>query len=464
VILPEITKRRKIAMYDLFRKEMLYERCPKSDTVYDVIIAGGGPAAIGAAIAAALTGAKVLILEARSQFGGTATAAMWMNFNWIFRDNEGNSRGGVCKILVDAIGKWGAPGCRPGRRRVDRLNDGGNLIIHPEYLKLVLFELFDFYKIDYSLYAPIVDVIKDGNVVRGVVTAQKEGRRTYQGKTVIDATGDGDVAYLAGCVMEDNNPDGDGWRAPITLLFALGNVDVDRFFSWYKGCGIELDGKVFSTYKDVMVYASDLGYFVPSKFVVDVGTIPNVVNINYHTTRDEYFDGIKSFDLTCVEKLGILQAIGFTCFATEHKIPGLEHCGIIRTGSYAAVRETRRLVGEYVFSEKDLLEGTVFADAIASKYGGRDGMGATPGINIRQGALYPYRSMLPREVDGLLIAGRCGSASFRGHYGGKSMGNMMVLGQAAGIAAALCAASGVKPRVLDYKLIQAKLSEIGFVF
>jgi hypothetical protein len=451
-------------MDNLYEKKILYERCPKQDTVYDVVIAGGGPAAIGAAIAAALIGAKVLILEARSQFGGTATAAMWMNFNWIFRDNEGNSRGGVCKILTGAIRKWGPLAYRPGRRRTDRLNDGGNLIVHPDYLKLILFELFDSYKIDYSLYAPIVDVVKDGNAVRGVVTAQKEGRRIYRGKTVIDATGDGDVAYLAGCIMEDGNPDGDGWRAPVTLLFALGNVDTERFSSWYKGHDIELDDKVFPTYKDVMAYALDLGYFVPSKFIVDLGTIPNVININYHTTRSEYFDGTKSFDLTCVEKLGVLQAVGFTRFATEHRIPGLERCGIIRTGSYAAVRETRRLVGEYVFGEKDLLEGTPFVDAVASKYGGRDGMGDTQGINIRQGALYPYRSMLPREVDGLLVTGRCGSASFRGHYGGKSMGNMMVLGQAAGIAAALCAMSGVEPRVLDYKLIQAKLSEIGFVF
>ena len=213
-----------------------------------------------------------------------------------------------------------------------------------------------------------------------------------------------------------------------------------------------------------MAYALELGYCVPASIVVDLGTIPNVININYHTTRDEYYDGTKSFDMTCVEKLGALQAIDFTRFATEHKIPGLEQCGIIRAGSYATFRETRRLIGEYVFTEKDLIEGTDFEDAVASKYGGRDKMGSTSAVNIRQGTLYPYRSMLPRGVDGLLVTGRCGSASFRGHYGGKSMGNMLVLGQAAGIAAGLCSASGVEPRGLDYKLIQAKLSEIGFVF
>jgi len=182
------------------------------------------------------------------------------------------------------------------------------------------------------------------------------------------------------------------------------------------------------------------------------------------TTRDRFFDGTKSFDLTCVEKLGILQATELVRFAVDFQIPGLEKASLMRTGGYAAVRETRRLVGEYVFTEDDLLDGTRFEDAVASKYGGWDPMGDKyPNTNICQGALYPYRSMLPREIDGLLVAGRCGSASFQGHYGGKSMGNMMVVGQAAGVAAALCAQGGILPRKLDYRLIQKRLDEMGVI-
>ena len=115
-----------------------------------------------------------------------------------------------------------------------------------------------------------------------------------------------------------------------------------------------------------------------------------------------------------------------------------------------------------LFDNKDVMEGTEFDDAVASKYGGSDPVGGQrPYTAIRQGALFPYRSLLPRDVDGLLVAGRCSSATMLGHYGGKSMGNMISIGQAAGTAAALCAREGVLPRELDHHLIQEKLAEMG---
>lgn len=108
------------------------------------------------------------------------------------------------------------------------------------------------------------------------------------------------------------------------------------------------------------------------------------------------------------------------------------------------------------------MEGRAFDDAVASKYGGSDPVGGRrPYTAIRQGASFPYRSLLPREVDGQLVAGRCSSATMLGHYGGKSMGNMISLGQAAGVAAALCAKTGTSPRHLDHRLIQRRLDEMG---
>ncbi len=441
----------------------LFSRQPKSEKHYDVIVAGGGPAGIGAALASAINGASTLILEGRSQFGGTATAGMWMNFNWIFRSNEEDSRGGIHQLLIDRIRSFGPAASCPGRRDPIVLNDGGNLDIHPEYFKKVIFDLFDEYQIDYSLYAPIVGVVKDGSHLTGVQVGAKEGGTVYHGSVIIDATGDGDVAYLAGCDMENSNPAA-GWRAPITLLFALCNVDTDRFYDWYRKKPAVLQGREFSTLNEAMVWANSQGYAVPIGFSVDRGTLPGVLNFNFSTTRDMFLDGTRSYDLTVVEKLGVLQATELVRLGQDWKIPGLENAGLMRTGGFAAVRETRRLIGEYIFTEKDLMEGTDFPDAIASKYGGRDPMGdAYPNTNICQGALYPYRSLLPKEVDGLLVAGRCGSASFQGHYGGKSMGNMLAIGQAAGCAAALCAQNNVVPRALDYKLIQQKLKDMGVI-
>lgn len=439
----------------------LYDRMPKQDVLYDVIVAGGGPAAIGAALAAATNDARTLILEARSQFGGTATAAMWMEINFIFKDNNETCRGGVHRILVEALREWGPDASIPGRRDPKAPGSGGNLNVHPEYLKKVLFDLFEQYTIDYQLYSPVVDVRKDGNTVTGVVIGAKEGRVTYRGRTVIDATGDGDVAYLAGCEMETEGDAKTGWRPPVTVAWALCNVDCDRLFAWLEG-GVELDRHQYKGFNDLLAQYRQKGYSLPGWMGFSKTTIPGVVSINNGTSLDLRLDCSQSATLTLVEKMAIDQALEFLRFAREQELPGLENAHLMRTGGYAMARDTRRLVGEYRFDDKDVMEGTDFEDAVASKYGGSDPVGERrPYTAIKQGALYPYRSLLPKEVDGLLVAGRCGSATMLGHYGGKSMGNMISIGQGAGVAAALCAQLHTQPRELDHALIQRKLDEMG---
>jgi hypothetical protein len=444
----------------------LYERAPKRDQVYDVIVAGGGPAAIGAALGAAINGASTLILEARSQFGGTATAAMWMEINFLFKDNAEADRGGVHTLLVDAIRGWGADASIPGRRAANLPGSGGNLDVHPEYLKKVLFDLFERYGIDYQLYSPVVDVVVEDGQLTGVVIAAKEGRVTFRGKTIIDATGDGDVAYVAGCEMETEGDANTGWRPPVTVAWAVCNVDTDRLFEWLDG-GIELDRNQYKAFNELLADYRQKGYNLPGWIGFNKTTVPGVVSINNGTSVDLELDCSKSETLTLMEKMAIDQAIEFVRFAREKRLPGMEDVYLMRTGGYAMARDTRRLVGEYQFDDTDVMEGTQFEDAVASKYGGSDPVGRQrPYIAIKQGALFPYRSLLPRSpeeggIDGLLVAGRCSSATMLGHYGGKSMGNMISIGQAAGVAAALCAQLDTLPRDLGYRLIQAKLDEMG---
>jgi hypothetical protein len=444
----------------------LYQRTPKQHELYDVIVAGGGPAGIGAALAAALNGARTLILEARSQFGGTATAAMWMEINFLFKDNDETDRGGVHTILIDAIRQWGADASIPGRRRASLPGSGGNLDVHPEYLKKVLFDLFERYGIDYQLYSPVVDVVKEGDRLAGVVIAAKEGRVAYRGKTIIDATGDGDVAYLAGCEMETEGDPNSGWRPPVTVAWAICNVDTERLFEWLEG-DIELDRNQYGAFNELLADYRKQGYDLPGWIGFNKTTLPGVVSINNGTSLDLKLDCSKSETLTLMEKMAIDQAIEFVRFAREKKLPGMEDVYLMRTGGYAMARDTRRLVGEYLFDDKDVMEGTQFEDAVASKYGGSDPVGQQrPYSAIKQGALFPYRSLLPRSpdqggVEGLLVAGRCSSATMLGHYGGKSMGNMLSIGQGAGVAAALCAQRDTLPRQLDYRLIQDKLEAMG---
>jgi hypothetical protein len=440
--------------------EKLYDRCPDAETVYDVIVAGGGPAGIGAALASAMNGARTLILEARSQFGGTATAALWMEINFIFKDNKETDRGGVHRVLVDAIRRFGPDASVPGKRDPSKPGSGGNLDVHPEYLKKVLYDLWDEYGIDYQLYSPVVDVEKSGARLTGVTVAAKEGRVTFRAKTFIDATGDGDLAYHAGCEMASSGDEETGWRPPMTVAWAICNVDTHRFFEWVSN-SLELDRHQFSAVNELLNEYREKGRNLPNWMGFNKTTIPGVVSINSGTSLSHKLDASRSATLTFVERLAIDQALEFVNFAREKKIPGLEDVHLMRTGGYAMARDTRRLVGEYVFTNEDVMNGSRFEDAVASKYGGSDPVGEQrPYTAIKQGAQFPYRALLPKDVDGLLVAGRCSSATMLGHYGGKSMGNMISIGQGAGVAAAVSAAGDVLPRNVDVAEVKKRLDEM----
>jgi hypothetical protein len=260
------------------------------------------------------------------------------------------------------------------------------------------------------------------------------------------------VAYRAGCEFVKGRKK-DGRHMPVSLVFALANVDVERALAFKSEQGAAWNA-LFET-------AAEQGYHTAPWYSLDRTTIPGVLNVNNGAYVDlGNIDATKSDELTIAERFGVQVAIDFVRIAREKRIPGLQDCHLMRTGAHVGVRDTRRIVGEYVLTVEDARSGAEFEDVVARKYGAIDANQLYIG-EMHSGFAYPYRSMLPLRVDNLLVAGRCGSATFLGHAAGKSMGNMMALGQAAGTAAALCAAQDVTPRELDVKQLQSALRSMG---
>lgn len=420
---------------------------------YDVIVAGGGPAGIGAALGAAINGAKTLLLEEKAYMGGVGAVSGWMPYNRLLR--HGESRHGVHELFVNKILSYGPDASRPGKTS---WTDGDGLHIHPDYLRLAVLELMEENGVDYRLHSPVSDVIKYGDRLTGVVCDGKYGRSVFYGKTFIDCTGDGDMAFRAGAkVMMGRETD--GMFMPITLGFVVSNVDEDRLFQ-----AIEEQGH--GPFTQQIMDAEEEGYSVSMFYSFDKTTVPGVISVNNGGQRNlGVVNALDITDLNLSERTGLQVAIDFVKICHEKKIPGLENCHLVRTGQALGVRETRRIEGEYILTMEDSQQNRQFPDVVALRYGTIDPGGLQEVKNfhgtIKDGHQYPYRCMLPKGVEGLLVAGRCASLTHLGLTVAKSQGNMMGIGQAAGVACAIAAKQDITPREVDVSQVQARLREMG---
>lgn len=419
---------------------------PKPGDKFDVIVAGGGPAGLGAAAAAAKQGAKTLMLEARAFAGGVAPLAPWMPLNRLFIN--GKSRG-VHQLYADALAEFGQDAAIVGR--TNKI-DGDNLNIHPEYLKLAACKVLEDLGCSYRFHSPVTGVVKDGNTVKGVQVHGKRGVEDFYADVIVDATGDADVAYHAGAEMVTGR-ETDGGMMFISLCFALANCDEDRFFATPGG------------WRGVLAEARESGkYRMARWYGPNRTTIPGVIGVNNGGPVEAgILDATDAGAVSLVERLGLEVALDFVRICRDFKVPGLEECHLMRTGSEAAVRETRRIVGDYVLTIEECCDGVEFEDVVARRDGAVDPAGADPtaGVEMVSGHAYPYRCMLPKGLEGLLVAGRCGSTTHMGQTAGKSMGNMMDLGQGAGVAAALASRQGKTPRQMNVRDIQDALVATG---
>ena len=320
---------------------------------------------------------------------------------------------------------------------------------------------------DIFLQTPVVDVVKEGHTVKGLVIGTQEGAKTLLAETVVDATGDGFVAARAGadCKM---GRESDGRCQPTSLEFCLDGVDEEKGITCWGGSDpVTLpDGK---KYADLCKEANARGELPENVTIVRIHRTnrPGQRSINatqangYNTLTPEGVLGAE-YEL----RGQIAQIIEFL----RKYVPGYADCRLKGTGSALGVRETRRIMGDYVISDQDVETGARQEDVVVhnawflidihNPAGGGQAEGhSQPAIPYD----IPYRSLLPAGLEGILTCGRCISGTHRAHASYRIGGVCLATGQAAGTAAALAALSRVSPRSLDTGVLQRALEKQGAV-
>jgi len=412
----------------------------------DVAVVGGGPAGFAAAVAAARRGVKVALLERYPYLGGLASGGMVLVLDDMCNGPEVTVRG-ICQEMIDRLAKHGLAVYPPEE---ERTNDPA------AYRKWSRWGVFDFnthYKPHPICYAAAFDpdgwkrvsndmvreagvhlrlhswfsraIVRNNRVV-GVVCESKGGREAIMGDVVIDATGDLDVAASAGA------PHIAGAYI-VTTVFRLGGVDTDEAerFQFEEP---EAFAKVDRQAKRIMAGSWDYWWLKTP--------LPGIVWCNCPHMIG--FDGINVEDLTRADFEGRDRIYALLDFVRA-QMPGFAKAYVVDVAPQTGIRQTRLLEGEYVVTKEDVANRVHFKDSVAR---GRD-------------YYTPYRAMVPRDIDQLLVAGRHYSATSAAQKMSREIPPCMAMGQAAGIAAALALDSGVDVRHVDVATVQRLVRDQG---
>lgn len=420
----------------------------KSGHAYDVVVAGSGSAGATAAIAAARAGARTLLVERLGFLGGISTAVL-DTFYAFFTPGRRPQKvvSGIPDEVVGALRAEDAAFERP-----NTYGAGTGITYDPETLKRVWEELVLAAGADVLLHAFVHGVERDGERVTGLRLWTKGGERVVGARCLVDATGDADLVHLAGGPYE--NAARAGAVQSLSTVFRLANVDVARAEAVPKE----------ELWERMRAAAASGRYALPRL----EGSIHRTTQEGVMTallTRVRDVDATDPEALTRAEIEGRRQCREYVRFLRDG-VPGYERAVLVSTSPAIGVRESRRVLGDYVLTADDVLGARRFDDQVArcgapieEHHAGSD----TRWVYLEEGLAYgiPYRALLPRGVEGLLVAGRCFSATHDAHASARSMATCMAMGQAAGTAAALAAAAAAVPRDLDPEHLRARLAADG---
>ncbi|WP_425145157.1 FAD-dependent oxidoreductase [Deinococcus sp.] len=417
----------------------------------DVVVVGSGSAGSTAAIAAARGGARTVLIERYGFLGGTSTQVL-DTFYGFYTPGKVPLKvvGGIPDEVVGGLKDLGAAFERP-----NTFGAGTGVTYDPELLKVVWERLAQRAGVRLLYHTFCTDVLMDGDRITGLIVDGKAGLSVIRAQVVIDCSGDADVCARAGAPFEragDLDP-----AQTLSTTFRMVNVDTARAGAFGKK---ELWARMTEA-------AESGGYRLPRRegswhVTTQDGVIHTIM------TRVADLDPTDPQQLSAAEVEGRTQALEYARFLHD-RIPGFERAQLSWLSHPIGVRETRRVHGEYRLTRQDCLTARKFDDAIGAcgapiedHHSGSD----TTWVYLPEGETYdiPYRTLLPQGVQGLLVAGRCFSATHDAHASCRSMAQTMTMGQAAGTAAALSLAHETLPHALKVSELQEKLRAIGARF
>ena len=411
---------------------------------YDVVVVGAGSAGSSAAISAARLGAKTLLVDRFGFMGGTSTAVLDTFYAFYTPGDEPRRVvGGVGWEVVRHLQEAGVCFERP-----NTYGAGTGVTYDQEALKVVWERMAMGAGVELLLHTWATGVHMDETRISSVRLWNKGGERWVEAGTVVDASGDADIAAFAGAEYEDLNTTGK--VQSLSTLFRLANVDVARASETKKADLWALMRDAVESEEYVLPRQEGSWHRTPFEGVVMV-----------HMTRIPDVDATDPVELTYAEIEGRRQVREYHRFLRD-QVPGFEKSVIVGTSPSIGVRESRRVIGDYQLTRDDVLSARRFDDEIAlcgAPIEDHGPSGDTAWQYLPGGAVYgiPFRCLLPRDIDGLLVAGRCFSATHDAHASARSMATCMAMGQAAGTAAAM----GGLRKLVNPSALRERLAEYG---
>lgn len=441
----------------------------------DVVVVGGGPAGMCAAIAAAREGVSVILIEQSGFCGGMATKGLVGPFMTCY-DAKGETmiiRGLFKEIVERMVAKGFAihpAQVHGGTAFTSWIKIGHEHVtpFEPEGLKIIIDEMLTEAGVKILYHTNFIHPVLDNNTISGILVSSKRGLEIIKATVVIDCTGDGDVAYRSGVPYEMGNQELNLIQ-PATMFFHISNVDPDaveadiqaNIHNFYRK-----DGVNYRSFHWRVTQARENGDWDLNRVSIGMFRMPKPDEWCVNTSRIMGVNSTDNESLTNAELIGRQQVYKILHFLQKY-VPGCENARIKSIASHIGIRESRHIQGDYRLTAEDLLNSKVPEDSIllaanSVDVHGRFGPTSNEYVPIK-GKYYgvPYRCLIPKGIEQLLIAGRCVSADSTAAGAIRVMPPCMGMGEAAGVAAALSVKEGITVRRIDVQNLRKVLKDRG---